>query len=58
MNLWVSFALALRVALRARDARFPPLRQFISVLAEEIRREPRALFFPRRVATNENSAGK
>ena len=58
VNLWVSFALALRVALRARDARFPPLRQFISVLAEEIRREPRALFFPRRTATNENSAGK
>ena len=58
VNLWVSFALALRVALRARDARFPPLRQFISVLAEEIRREPRALFFPRRTATNENSASK
>ena len=48
VNLWVSFALALRVALRARDARFPPLRQFISVLREEIRREPRALFFPQR----------
>ena len=58
VNLWVSFALALRVALRARDARFPPLRQFISVLAEEIRREPHALFFPRRTATNENSASK
>ena len=52
VNLWVSFALALRVALRARDARFPPLRQFISVLAEEIRRDPRALFFPRRISSH------
>ena len=58
VNLWVSFALALRVALRARDARFPPLRQFISVLREEIRREPRALFLPRRPASGESGAGK
>ncbi|MFC2754212.1 MAG: site-specific recombinase [Cardiobacterium sp.] len=58
VNLWVSFALALRVALRARDARFPPLRQFISVLAEEIRREPRALFLPRRAANGNSGAGK
>ena len=58
VNLWVSFALALRVALRARDARFPPLRQFISVLREEIRREPRALFLPRRAASGDSGAGK
>ena len=58
VNLWVSFALALRVALRARDARFPPLRQFISVLREEIRREPRALFLPRRAANGNSGAGK
>ena len=58
VNLWVSFALALRVALRARDASFPPLRQFISVLREEIRREPRALFLPRRAASGDSGAGK
>ena len=58
VNLWVSFALALRVALRARDARFPPLRQFISVLREEIRREPRALFLPRRPVSGDSGAGK
>ena len=58
VNLWVSFALALRVALRARDARFPPLRQFISVLREEIRREPRALFLPRRPLSGDSGAGK
>ena len=56
VNLWVSFYLALRVALRARDARFPPLRQFVSVLREEIRREPRALFFPQREASPEKKA--
>ena len=46
VNLWVSFYLALRIALRARDSRFPELRQFYGVLKEEIRRDPKSLIFP------------
>ena len=46
VNLWVSFYLALRIALRARDSRFPELRQFCGVLKEEIRRDPKSLIFP------------
>ena len=46
VNLWVSFYLALRIALRARDTRFPELRQFYGVLKEEIRRDPKSLIFP------------
>ncbi|MDO4643097.1 MAG: recombinase [Cardiobacteriaceae bacterium] len=46
VNLWVSFYLALRIALRARETRFPALGQFFTVLWEEIRRNPKALFLP------------
>lgn len=46
VNLWVSFALALSVALRARETEISSFRGLFSRLLEEIRHKPLLLFFP------------
>lgn len=48
VNLWVSFLLALKVALRAREAALPGARKMLQAVWAEIRRAPGALFFPPR----------
>lgn len=46
VNLWVSFALALSVALRARNTQISRFRDLFAKLLEEIRQRPLMLFFP------------
>lgn len=46
VNLWVSFYLALMIALRARESALPPLKPFFTLLWDEIRKNPKALFLP------------
>ncbi|WP_404418082.1 site-specific recombinase [Marinospirillum sp.] len=46
VNLWVSFALALSVALRARNTEISRFRDLFARLWEEIRQRPLILFFP------------
>jgi len=46
VNLWVSFALALSVALRARNTEISSFKSFFSKLIEEIKLKPWVLFFP------------
>ncbi|MDR9468346.1 site-specific recombinase [Marinospirillum sp.] len=46
VNLWVSFALALSVALRARNTKISRFRDLFAKLWEEIRQRPLILFFP------------
>ncbi|MDO4435101.1 MAG: recombinase [Cardiobacteriaceae bacterium] len=46
VNLWVSFYLALNIALRARESTLPPMKPFLAILWEEIRKNPKALFLP------------
>lgn len=46
VNLSVSFALALKVSLKSRDAYFGNFFSFVKLLFQEAKRNPRALFFP------------
>lgn len=46
VNLSVSFALALKVSLKARDAEFGNFFSFVKLLFHEAKRKPRELFFP------------
>lgn len=46
VNLSVSFALALKVSLKSRDAEFGNFFSFIRLLIEEAKNKPRDLFFP------------
>jgi len=46
VNLWVSFSLALSVALRARDVRISSMPNLGRALWRQVLRQPRALFFP------------
>jgi len=46
VNLSVSFALALKVSLKSRDAEFGNFFSFVKLLFQEAKRNPRALFFP------------
>jgi len=46
VNLSVSFALALKVSLKSRDAEFGNFFSFVKLLFQEAKRRPRALFFP------------
>jgi len=46
VNLSVSFALALKVSLKSRDADFGNFFSFVKLLFQEAKRNPRALFFP------------
>jgi len=46
INLWVSFSLALSVALRARDVRISSISTLGSALWRQILRQPLALFLP------------
>ena len=46
VNLWVSFALALVVALRAREARLGNIGTLLSAVAAEIKARPLSLVFP------------
>lgn len=48
VNLWASFLLALRVALRARDSHIPSVKKLLRALASEIRARPLHLFWPPR----------
>lgn len=48
VNLWASFFLALKVALRARDTEIPSLGKLWRALWAEIKHDPRALFLPPR----------
>lgn len=56
VNLWVSFFLALRVALRARDTEIPSTGKLLRTLWSQIRERPRELILP--PAENANSNGK
>lgn len=46
VNLWLSFFLALRVALRARETSLPTPSRLLAALARQIRAQPLALFLP------------
>lgn len=46
VNLSVSFALALKVSLKSRDAEFGNFFSFVRLLFHEAKRKPRELFFP------------
>lgn len=46
VNLWVSFTLALAVALRARGSRISKFRSLLNSLWEQARQQPLHLFFP------------
>jgi site-specific recombinase len=46
MNLWVSFSLALYVALRARNLKVTSFSKIMKALSGEIRKKPLSLFFP------------
>uniref|UniRef100_A0A486XYG0 Site-specific recombinase n=1 Tax=Rheinheimera sp. BAL341 TaxID=1708203 RepID=A0A486XYG0_9GAMM len=46
VNLWVSFTLALAIALRARGTRISQLRLLLKSLWEQARQQPLHLFFP------------
>lgn len=46
VNLWVSFFLALRVALRARDTEIPSTGKLLRTLWQQIRERPRDLLLP------------
>ncbi len=46
VNLWVSFALALIVALRARDARLGDWGSLFEALRQQIKQQPWSLIFP------------
>lgn len=46
VNLWVSFSLALTVALRARGTRFGKFSLLVKSVGEQIKQQPLNLFFP------------
>ncbi|PAT32152.1 recombinase [Vandammella animalimorsus] len=46
VNLWLSFFLALRVALRARDTEIPSLGKLLQALFRQLRAGPMALLWP------------
>ena len=46
VNLWVSFTLALAIALRARGTRISQLRLLLKSIWEQARQQPLHLFFP------------
>lgn len=46
VNLWVSFTLALAVALRARGTRISQFKLLLKSLSEQARQQPLNLFFP------------
>ena len=46
VNLWVSFALALVVALRAREARLGNIGTLLAAVAAEVKARPLSLVFP------------
>lgn len=46
VNLWLSFFLALRVALRARDALLPGLGKLLSAAGRQLRSQPGSVFLP------------
>lgn len=56
VNLWVSFALALLVALRSRACRVEP-RVLLAGVREEFRREPLRFFIPAVRPSRKSSAG-
>ena len=56
VNLWASFFLALKVALRARDTEIPSIGKLLRAVWTQIKSEPRALFLPPR--DNSNNADK
>jgi len=49
VNLSVSFALALKVSLKSRDADFGNFFSFVKLIFQEAKRNPRALFFPPKI---------
>ena len=51
VNLWVSFSLALAVALRARDARIDSLSQLLHSIWTQIKAHPLNLIFPVQAAS-------
>ena len=46
VNLSVSFALALKVSLKSRDADFGNFFSFVNLLFHEVKNKPREFFFP------------
>ena len=46
VNLWVSFTLALAIALRARGTRISRFRLLLKSLWEQAKQQPLNLFFP------------
>ncbi|SEL18615.1 site-specific recombinase [Ectothiorhodospira marina] len=56
VNLWVSFALAMYVALRSRGVRLGDLRQLMRAYGRELRKDPRALLLPPRHTSDDPPA--
>ena len=46
VNLWVSFALALKVALKARDTQLGSFQGLLGCIFDEVRQRPLSFFFP------------
>lgn len=55
VNLWLSFFLALRVGLRARDTEIPSLGKLLAALGKQVWSNPLALLFPVAAATGKES---
>ena len=55
LNLWVSFILALNVALRSRNLKLTSFSKIMKAFAGKVREKPLSLFFPPKTEEDENN---